>query len=143
MRLFTALKRYLLSLFREVFVWHLSSLEFRAKLFGVVIGASNKYSDCDRELLKEICHTIYSDEDRVETLIDASEEYIRKVIDGELDINKLVLNIDSSLKKNARFKSKIILEDLRRFLYCYCDEDDKYLQIRVIEFLESAKSTER
>lgn len=142
MGLFNSIKNGMNSFFREIFVWHASSLEFRAKLFGIVVGASGKCSECDKKLLKEICVTIYPDDkDRVNLLLNTSQEYIEKVLDEDIDINKAVLSVGYDLRINPRFRDKIIIEDLRRFLECSenIKEDNKCLQLRVIEYLENIK----
>jgi flagellar biosynthesis/type III secretory pathway protein FliH len=127
-------------LFREAFIWHVNSLEFRAKLLAATISATNSYDECDKELLIELSNDIYTDSDRAVTLVNITEEIVEKVLNKEydLDINKLIYLIDKELKKQPRFIMKINIEKLRKFQTCKkLDEEGSITQERVLEFLEN------
>jgi len=139
MKLFTFLKTRFLSFFRDIFVYHTSSLEFRAKLIASVIAIKYGINECEENLLKEIAKKTYpKDEARAELLIQITKEYINKIIEkNELDINALIKNIDNELKKSKRFAYKINIKDLKKFLECNKDdEESSIIQQRIIEFLQ-------
>lgn len=126
--------------FRELFLYHHSSLEFRAKLFAAVIAANESAVECEFYVVKEIARNIYDDDDRISTLILTIKEYIEKVrLDNGLDIDELVDDIMKDLKTVPRYAGKIDKEHLLPLLECNHDEDSKAYQHRIIEFLESLK----
>ncbi len=129
----------ILSFFRELFVYHHSSLEFRAKQLAAMIGANKRVEECEKELLEEIAKEIYPNEpNRADILVHTVLEYVHKIIElNGLDIDELLIDIDKELKETPRFVKKINIEMLKRFLECDSDEDTKILQIRIIEFLEN------
>jgi hypothetical protein len=140
LNIFTSIKRYIISVFREAFIWHINSLEFRAKLLAVSIASKGIYDDCDRAILDEISKSIYQDDDRANMLIQAIEEVITKLLDGanEFNLNRAIILIDLQLKKQPRYAQKIIMSDLRRFQECHkLDEDAEIMQQRVFEYLEN------
>ncbi len=134
-------KSWFLSFFREVFVYHNSSLEFRAKLLAVVIGANKTINKCEMGLLLQIAKEIYpNDEARVDVLVNTTKEYVEKIVEKNgLDINELIMSINQDLKETKRFYQKIEIAQLKRFLTCSKeDEETYYTQIRIIEFLEKS-----
>ncbi len=134
-------KSWFLSFFREIFVYHNSSLEFRAKLLAVVIGANKTINKCEMGELLEIAKEIYpEDEARVDVLVNATKEYVEKIVEKNgLDINELILSINQDLKETKRFHQKIDIKQLKRFLTCSKDDEEThYTQIRIIEFLEKS-----
>jgi hypothetical protein len=138
----TSIKRYIISLFREAFIWHINSLEFRAKLFAAVIASTRSYNDCDKKILEELSTKIYDDEDRASMLVQATEEVIDKILRKECDhdLNRTILTIDREVKKQPRFKQKILIEEFKRFQDCEkFEEEGILLQQRVLEFLENIK----
>jgi len=132
-------KSAILSFFRELIVYHHSSLEFRAKLLAAMIVAGGEMKDCERDLLKKITKEIYPDNvDRAEILYHTTMEYVDKVIeDNGLDLDELLIDIDKELKETPRFVKKIDLESLKRFVGCSLDEDSKITRIRILEFFEN------
>jgi len=139
MKLFTFLKTRFLSFFRDIFVYHTSSLEFRAKVLAAVIAIKHGINECEEEILEDIAKKTYkNDEARAELLIQVTKEYINKIIDkNELDINALIKNIDNELKSSKRFAYKINIKELKRFLECTKDDEEtNIIQQRIIEFLQ-------
>jgi len=66
-----SLKRTVVKMFREFLVYHNSSLEYRAKILTLIISADGEISECEKQKLKEIAHSIYSEnQERAELLID-------------------------------------------------------------------------
>ncbi len=134
-------KGWFLSFFRDIFVYHNSSLEFRAKLLAAVIGANKKIDDCENDLLQKVAQETYpNDTARVDVLINTTKEFVSKIIDNNgLDVNELIMSINQDLKDMKRFHEKIDIEKLKLFLVCSEDDEDTHItQIRVIEFLENA-----
>lgn len=133
-----SIKTFFLSFFRELFVHHHTSLEFRAKLFASMIATNKIDDDCEYKTLKKIANEIYDDEYRVDVLVHTTKEYVDKIIkNNSLDIDHLLLDIDKQLKKNRRFINKINMDHLRSFYACSGDEDVVLLQTRILEYYES------
>jgi len=139
MKLFTFLKTRFLSFFRDIFVYHTSSLEFRAKILASVIAIKHGINECEEEILEDIAKKTYKDDEaRADLLVQVTKEYVNKIIDkNELDINDLIKNIDSTLKNSKRFAYKINIKELKRFLECSKDDEEiNIIQQRIIEFLQ-------
>lgn len=128
-------KLHFLSFFREFFIYHHRSLEFRAKIFAAILLAKSKICDNDFDELNEIASEIYvNDEKRKEVLILTVKEYIKKVYEYKnFDIDMLLKEIDDELKLHHRFVKKIDFSHLRRLMSD--DENEAILQQRVYEFL--------
>lgn len=135
---FKAIKSHFLSLFRQIFVYHHRSLEFRCKLFAAMIVANKEARACEYEVLKEIAKEIYgNDEYRIEVMVRITKKYVTKVIThNNLDLDELLLEIDKEIKDHKRYVKKINLNHLRRFL-CEGDEENQITQKRVLEFFEA------
>ncbi len=131
-------KSAILSFFRELIVYHHSSLEFRAKLLAAMIVAGGGLRDCERDLLDKISKEIYPDNlDRAEILYHTTIEYVEKVMeDNGLDLDELILDIDKELKETPRFIKKIDIKLLERFLGCSLNEEEKITRERIIDFLK-------
>ncbi|WP_458700533.1 hypothetical protein ACKGJI_00040 [Sulfurospirillum sp. 1307] len=136
---FKKIKIFFLSFFREFFVYHHTSLEFRAKIFASMIATKKLNDECEYEILKDIAKDIYkNDEYRIDILIHTTKEYIKKVVQKDfLDIDKLLLDIDRDLRKYKRFAYKINLDHLKQFFNCKGDEETVLLQTRILEYFES------
>jgi len=132
-------KIFFLSFFRELFVYHHTSLEFRAKLFASMIASNQIDNSHEYVVLKKIAKEIYKDDEyRVDVLVHTTKEYVNKIIKNDsLDIDHLLLDIDRELKKHKRFINKINMNHLRSFYACSGDEDTILLQTRILEFYES------
>ncbi len=135
---FKAIKSQFLSIFRQIFVYHHRSLEFRCKLFAAMIVANAEAQACEYEVLKEIAKEIYGeDEYRIEVMIRITKEYVSKVIIyNSLNLDELLLEIDNEMKLHKRFVNKINLDHLQRFM-CESDENSNLTQKRILEFFES------
>ncbi len=140
MNFYRKLKIWFLTFFREIFVYHNSSLEFRAKLFALMIGANKVFDECEEKILRDVAKEIYpNDEARVDVFIYTVREYVDKIIKNNgLDINELVLSIDQELKDVKRFCDKVDIKMLERFLECSKDDEEiLIIQKRILEFLSS------
>ena len=138
MEMIKKLKIWFLTFFRDVFVYHNSSLEFRAKLFAAIIGANKKVDDCEEKILEKVAREIYpEDEARADVLVRTTKEYVMKIVQNNgLDLNELILAIDHELKEVRRFFDKVDIEKLQRFVVCtQKDEETSLIQQRILEFL--------
>ena len=135
---FKELKSQFLSVFRELFVYHHRSLEFRAKLFAAMIVAGEMNEVCEYDVLKDIATQIYGeDEYRVEVMVRTTKEFVNKIVKYKIvTLDELLLDIDRELKHHKRFIHKINLEHLKKFK-CGHDDDSSIVQDRVLEFLEA------
>lgn len=132
-------KTFFLSFFRELFVYHHTSLEFRAKLFASMIASNKIDKSCEYTVLKKIAKEIYKDDEyRVDVLVHTTKEYVNKILQTDsLGIDRLLLDIDRQIKKHKRFVEKINMNHLRSFYACNGDEETVLLQTRILEFYES------
>jgi hypothetical protein len=143
MRLAFRIKHYFFNAFREIFVHHHGSLEFRAKIFALLIAANKKVNIQNYIFVKNIALDIYkNDEDRANLLLLSTKELVNKVKDNTngLNIDALILSIQKELKIVPRYAKKIDIEKLREFL-TLADSDDTYaFQENILEFLEKLKN---
>ena len=140
MKLLEKSKIWFLTFFRDIFVYHNSSLEFRAKLIAAIIGANKEVDKCEEKILRQIAHEIYpEDKARVEILIQTTKEYVNKIVQNNgLDLNELILAIDYELREVKRFCDKVDLQMLERFMVCTQKDKETYLiQQRILEFLSN------
>jgi len=142
MRLSFQLKHHFFSAFRELFVHHHGSLEFRAKVFALIIAA-NINSDVDSYVkVKELALNIYkNDEERANLLMLTTKEKVHKVRENNgLDIDILVASIQKDLKIIPRYAKKINLDELKELISLSADEDTISYQNNILEFLETLKN---
>ncbi|MDB2562161.1 hypothetical protein N9X61_01005 [Sulfurimonas sp.] len=141
MRLSFRLKHHFFSAFREFFVHHHGSLEFRAKVFALVIAANLESTVESYVKVKEIALKIYdNDEERANLLMLTTKEKVQKVKDNNgLDIDILVANIQKDLKIIPRYAKKINLEELNELILLSDDEDIISYQNNMLEFLNTLK----
>lgn len=141
MRLSFRLKHHFFSAFRELFVHHHGSLEFRAKIFALLISANEQIAVENYVLIKEIGLGIYkNDTDRANLLMLSTKELIEKMREGNgLNIDSLALNIHKELKIVPRYAHKIDVDSLRKFLQFTYDIDSLAYQENVLEFLQKIK----
>jgi len=102
-----------------------------------VIGANKKVDRCEEEILEEIAHEIYPDDEaRADVLVRTTKEYVDKIVQNNgLDLNELILSIDHELKEVDRFCDKVDLDKLQKFLVCTKDDEETLLlQQRILEF---------
>jgi len=136
-KVFKGLKRTVRKMFREFLVYHHSSMEFRAKLLTLMISSNGEMDECEKQKLKEIAHSIYSDDiERAEVLIDTVNEYHTKIITNNgLNFEHLIQLVEHETKTVPRFVEKIDMTLLRQFHDCVEDEEDALFQERILEFL--------
>ena len=141
--MFKAFKRRFVKMFREFLIYHNSSLEFRAKLLTLMVSANGEIDECEKQKLKEIAHSIYSDDqERAELLIDTVNEYHNKIINRNgLDFEHLIQIVAKETKEVKRFCMKIDMEVLRQLQECTDEEDEEewLFQQRILEFLQNLK----
>lgn len=128
-------KLHFLSIFRELFVPHYRSLEFRAKIFTAMLIAKNSILDSDYQEVEEIAKDIYGDDKkRIHILVQTVKEYVEKATQAsKLNLDILLKDIDYELKMIKRYVKKIDFEHLRR-LMINSDEIDAIYQQQVYEF---------
>ena len=134
-------KRNFMKMFRELLVYHYSSLEYRAKVLTLMISANGDICECEQQKLKEIAKSIYSDdEERAELLIDTVNEYHTKIVsDNGLNFEDLIQLVERETKGVPRFVKKIDMSLLMKLHECTDDEEDVLFQERIIEFLQTLK----
>jgi len=139
--LFKNLKRQLMKMFRELLVYHHSSLEYRAKILTLMVSANGEICECEKQKLKEIAHSIYSeDQERAELLIDTVNEYHTKILTNNgLDFEHLILLVERETREVPRFTSKIDMGLLMQLHECMESSEDILFQQRIIEFLQGLK----
>ncbi|GIT99871.1 hypothetical protein TSL6_03780 [Sulfurovum sp. TSL6] len=139
--MFKNLKRQLMKMFRELLVYHHSSLEYRAKILTLMVSANGEICECEKQKLKEIAHSIYSDDqERAELLIDTVNEYHTKILTNNgLDFEHLILLVERETREVPRFTSKIDMGLLMQLHECMESSEDTLFQQRIIEFLQGLK----
>ncbi len=142
MRLSFRLKHHFFSAFREFFVHHHGSLEFRAKVFALMIAVDEKSTVDNYLLVKDISLALYQDdEERANLLMLTTKEKVDQVRENNgLDIDILIASIQKDLKVIPRYAKKIHLDELKKFLPLTYDEDIISYQENIIEFLEKLKN---
>lgn len=139
--LFKSLKRSIMKMFRELLVYHHSSLEYRAKILTLMISANGEICECEKQKLKEIAHSIYGDNhERAELLIDTVNEYHTKIMTNNgLDFEHLIQLVERETREVRRFTSKIDMGLLMQLHECMDSPEDILFQQRIIEFLQGLK----
>ena len=134
-------KRNFMKMFRELLVYHHSSLEYRAKVLTLMISANGDICECEKQKLKEIAKSIYADdEERAELLIDTVNEYHTKIVTNNgLNFEDLIQSVERETKRVPRFVKKIDMSLLMQLHECMDDEEDVLFQERIIEFLQTLK----
>ncbi len=141
MGLLSTIKRHLFNAFREVLIYHHNSLEFRAKLFALIIAVNGEGSDEIFESVKKSGMAIYNDEDRAEALLLTTKEIIAKVHDDNgLNEDILIQDIVKEMKEVPRYRNKINTRQLQKIVDFTTDEDIRSYQENILEFLDKAKA---
>lgn len=142
MQLSFRIKNRFFAAFRELFVHHHGSLEFRAKVFALLIATNNNPLDSSYDIVKSIALTIYKeDEERADFLMYTTKEKVNQVNQNNtLDLDTLVHNIIQDLKFTPRYAKKINIEELRELLVLTQDIDTLSYQENILEFLETLKN---
>ncbi len=135
------IRRKIKKAFRELLLYHNSSLEYRAKVLTLVVAVNHQITPCEEELLyKTACDIYDNDEERAEILVEAVKEYFEKIITNNgLDFEHLVFQVEKETKAVPRFTDKIDIEVLKKFQRCIDDEEDRIYQARVIDYLARLK----
>lgn len=137
------MKRTVKKMFREFLVYHHSSLEYRAKIFTLLVSANGEICECEKQKLKEIAHHIYGDDhERAELLIDTINEYHTKIVTNNgLDFEHLVQLVVKETKEVKRFADKIDMELLNKLNECVDEDDEEEVLFRknLLEFLQNLK----
>jgi len=141
MKLSFRIKHHFFSAFREIFVHHHGSLEFRAKIFALIIAANDKAKIENFILVKEKAVQIYTnDKDRANLLLLTTKELVEKVKKNNgLDLDSLIISIQKELKIVPRYAKKIDIDSLQSFLDLAEDEETLAYQKNIIEFLKNLK----
>ena len=139
--MFKSLKRTVKKMFREFLVYHHSSMEYRAKILTLMVSSNGEICECEKQKLKEIAHSIYSDDiERAELLVDTVHEYHTKIITRNgLDFEHLIQLVERETKEVKRFADKIDISLLQQLHACIEEEEDRLFQDRIIEFLQTLK----
>ncbi len=134
------LKHYIFRAFRELLLYHHSSLEFRAKLFAAIIAANENYTECELDIVQETGMALYGEEDRANTLRLTVEEYLEKVFeDNDLAIDELIEDILNDLKDIPRYADKISIDDYQKIIACCEDEESRIYQERIVDLYQRLK----
>ena len=141
MRLGFRLKHHFFSAFREFFVHHHGSLEFRAKIFALVISANESSSVESYIVVKDIALNIYNgDMDRSNLLMISTKELVQKVKEkNTLNVDNLIAIIQKELKIVPRYAHKIDIKALSPLLLLTHNEDTLAYQNNILEFLQTTR----
>ncbi len=141
MKLSFRIKHHFFSAFRELFVHHHSSLEFRAKIFALVIAANEDAKVESYIIVKNIAMSIYpKDKDRADLLMLSTKELVQKIKDNNgLNIDALVTHIQKELRIVPRYAKKIDTDSLRLLINITYDIDTKSYQENILDFLSNLK----
>lgn len=135
-------KHNFFSTFREFFVHHHGSLEFRAKIFALLISANDDFSDQGYKIVLDIGMEIYKgDEERANLLMILTKEKVTQVREKNgLDVDNLITNIQHDLRVAPRYAKKIDPMQLKRIIMFTNDEDSQAYQENILEFLVKIKA---
>jgi len=135
------IKHHFFSAFREIFVHHHGSLEFRAKILALVIAANDKPKVENYIIVRNLGLQIYQeDEDRANLLMLSTKELVKKVQDNNgLDLDTLVSHIQKELKIIPRYAKKIDIEALKPIIALSDDSDTIAYQENILDFLQNLK----
>ena len=140
MRLSFRIKHHFFSAFRELFVHHHGSLEFRAKIFALIIAANLDSSVESYIIVKNIAMDIYNDEERANLLMLTTKELVQKVKDNNgLDLDTLVDHIQKEVRIVPRYAKKIDIAQLKPLIDLSFDKDIISYQKNIVEFLQTLK----
>ncbi len=130
------IRNHFFSAFREIFVYHHTSLEFRAKTYAVMIAGAEEPIHRYLDVLEEIAGEIYAESDRAAALVMTVQEYVsasgtKKTRNDQT----LIYDIVKELRLMPRYAQKIEPAHLRRLQSCTSEDANKIYQERIIEFL--------
>lgn len=103
-------------MFRELLVYHHSSLEYRAKILTLMVSSNEVIDACEEQALRVIADKIYFDDsERAELLIDTVKEYHEKIVtQNGLDFEHLVQEVERESREVNRYVEKINFDLLGR-----------------------------
>ena len=134
------IRNYFFSAFREIFVYHHSSLEFRAKIYTVLIAGASEPLHHYQSTLEAIAVEIYEEPDRADALLMTVKEYLNTLNSKKyLGEEGLLIDLIKELRVVPRYALKIEPEHLERLRECTQDNDSKIYQDRLIEFLRQKR----
>ena len=135
------IKHHFFRAFRELFVHNHGSLEFRAKIFALIISANKDAMNDNYIIVKNIGQNIYKkDEERADLLMLTTKELVQKVKDNNgLTIDTLIENIQKDLKIIPRYAKKIDVHQLKPFIDLSFDRDTVSYQMNIMDFLQNLK----
>lgn len=134
-----SVKSWLLTVFRELFLYHYKSLEFRAEIFALIMSPGCKsFKECDFKTLKEVAAEIYAnDRHRQEVFLNIVREYVVMILrNAPASYGEAVKDINHKVKINKSLATKINMDHINRFLRNDTAENRQLLQQRIKEFLE-------
>jgi hypothetical protein len=128
-------------MFRELLVYHHSSLEYRAKILTLMVSSNDVINECEEKALHEIASLVYKDEpERAELLVDTVKEYHEKIVTKNgLDFEHMVQQVERESRDVPRYVEKINFERLNILHQCMKEEDDIIFQQRIFDFLKMLK----
>ncbi|ABB44667.1 hypothetical protein Suden_1390 [Sulfurimonas denitrificans DSM 1251] len=135
------IKNHFFNAFRELFVHHHGSLDFRAKIFALIILANDEIKPDNYTIVKNIGMSIYkNDEERANLLLLSTKEVVSRVKEhNSLDIDTLIANIQKELKLTPRYAKKIDVDSLEALLNISHNSDTLAYQKSMVAFLKSIK----
>lgn len=134
-------RNYFFNAFREIFVYHHSSLEFRAKIYALFIAGSNEPISQYEDTLEKIAFNIYQEGDRADTLLITIKEYLKSVhAKKHLGEEPLLIEIIKELRMVPRYALKIESDHLEQLRECTRNQESKIYQDRLIDFLRQKRS---
>jgi len=141
MNFYFKLKHNFLNTFKEILVHHHGSLNFRAKIFALLIAADPNAKIENYIIVKEYALSIYKgDEKRSNLLVLSTKELVEKVKSNNgLFLDTLITNVQKELKIVPRYAHKIDIEALKPLLELSYDQDIISYQENILRFLEELK----
>lgn len=140
MTILQKVRNHFINAFRELFLYHHSSLEFRAKLFAAIIAANPSAGECEYAVVAKAGLQIYDDPDRSNSLLLTVHEYVDKVTKNNgLDLDTLLADIVRDLRDLPRYSQKINVLQLRPLLDCHHDEENRIYQERMLELFTNLR----
>jgi len=141
MKLSFRIKHHFFSAFRELFVHHHGSLEFRAKIFALVIAANDDAKVENYIIVKDVAMQIYKNNiERADLLMLSTKELVQKVKENNgLNIDSLVAKIQRELKIVPRYAKKIDINSLKPLIAISHDKDTISYQENILNFLSTLK----
>lgn len=134
------IRDHFFSAFREIFVYHHTALEFRAKTYAIIIVGAEEPVHHYLPALEEIATEIYAESDRAGTLVMTVKEYVSAVrVKKTISDHTLLNDILQELRLMPRYAQKIEPDHLRKLQTCTHERDSKIYQERLIDFLSQKR----